>query len=32
VIASLSQSADTAISGTAQLMRERGLGVKKQQE
>lgn len=29
VIASLSQSADTAISGTARLMREQGLGQKK---
>jgi transcriptional regulator len=32
VIASLSGSKDTAISGTAQLMRERGLGVKKDRE
>jgi transcriptional regulator len=32
VIASLSRSADTAISGTAQLMREQGLGVKTDRE
>jgi transcriptional regulator len=32
VIASLSTSADSAISGTAQLMREQGLGVKKEHE
>jgi transcriptional regulator len=32
VIASLSQSADTAISGTAELMRQQGLGVKKDRE
>ena len=32
VIASLSMSADTPISGTARLMRERGLGVKKAHE
>lgn len=32
VIASLGQSADTAISGTARLMREQGLGVKKDHE
>jgi transcriptional regulator len=32
VIASLSQSADTAISGTARLMRAQGLGVKKHRE
>lgn len=31
VIASLSESADTAISGTARLMREQGLGVEKEQ-
>jgi transcriptional regulator len=32
VMASLGQSADTAISGTAQLMREQGLGLKKERE
>lgn len=32
VIASLSRSGDTAISGTAQLMRQQGLGVKKENE
>lgn len=32
VIASLSQSDDTAISGTARLMQEQGLGVKKDRE
>lgn len=32
VIASLSQSAETAISGTARLMREQGLGQKKDRE
>lgn len=32
VITSLSTSADTAISGTAQMMREQGLGTKKEQD
>lgn len=32
VISSLGKSADSAISGTARLMREQGLGVKKEQE